>query len=113
MRPRYVVDVEGYVTREGPYLMTVRSAAEAHAPGTLSVPGGKVEHVETEHDVLEATLRREIDEEVGIEIDAEVAYVGSNAFITDDGDPCVGIVFLCRHRAGEPVVRDPSEVAAI
>ncbi|HEV2108156.1 MAG TPA: NUDIX domain-containing protein [Thermomicrobiales bacterium] len=69
--------------------------------GTLSVPGGKVEDAGVAADVLEATLRREIAEEVGIQVEDELAYVESKSFVADNGDPCVDIVFLCRYRDGE------------
>jgi len=109
----YVVNVEGVIVKDGRYLMIVRGERESHAPGALTFPGGKVEGSENVDNVLEETIRREIREEVGIEIHDEVVYVESKAFVADDGEPVVDIVFLCRHRSGEPVVGDPGEVAAI
>jgi 8-oxo-dGTP pyrophosphatase MutT (NUDIX family) len=40
---RYVVNVEGFVAAGGRFLMVVRAAGVAHAPGHLTVPGGKVD----------------------------------------------------------------------
>lgn len=110
---RYVVNVEGAIVREGRYLLIVRGAAEAHAPETLGLPGGKVEGELVADDVLEATLRRELAEEVGVEVGAECRYVESTAFRADDGAPVLDVVFLCRHRRGTPTAGDPEEVAAI
>jgi len=51
-------------------------------------------------DVLEITIRREIMEEVGVEVHDDVNYVESHSFVAD-GEPYVDIVFLCRHKDGE------------
>jgi len=95
---RYIVNVEGAVVKDGQYLMVVRGEQE-YAPGGLNFPGGKVEGVTNLDDVLEETLRREIAEEVGLEIHDEMAYVRSSAFVAE-GDPVVDVVFLCRYKAG-------------
>jgi 8-oxo-dGTP diphosphatase len=110
---RYIVNVEGAIVRDGRFLMAARSEKEAHSPGVLALIGGKVEVIGNESDVLEKTLRREIDEEVGVSVGPDLAYIYSTAFVTDYGAPVVDVVFLCRHAAGEPVARDPDEVAAV
>ncbi|MFN2228094.1 MAG: NUDIX hydrolase [Anaerolineae bacterium] len=107
----YIVNVEGAVVKDGQYLMVVRSEQE-YAPGGLNFPGGKVEGVSSLDDVLEETLRREIAEEVGLEVHDEMAYLRSSAFVAE-GDPVVDVVFLCRHKAGAAFVADPAEVAAV
>ena len=106
----YIVNVEAAVVKDGKYLMIVRSAQETHAPGTLTFPGGKVENVRQQDDVLEKTLQREVMEETGITIKPEVHYVESQAFEVDDKDPVVDMVFLCRYQSGEASVNDPAEV---
>jgi 8-oxo-dGTP diphosphatase len=107
----YIVNVEGAILKDGRYLMVVRGDGE-YAPGGLNLPGGKVEEVRHPDDVLEETLRREIIEEVGLEIHREMAYVRSSAFVAE-GSPVVDVVFLCRWRSGEAVAADPAEVAAV
>jgi 8-oxo-dGTP pyrophosphatase MutT (NUDIX family) len=107
----YIVNVEGAIVKEGRYLLVVRGAEE-YAPGGLCFPGGKVEGTGSADDVLEATLRREIAEEVGLEVHAEMAYLRSSAFLAE-GDPVVDVVFLCRWQPGEAVAADPAEVAAV
>ena len=109
----YIVNVEGAVVRDGCYLMVVRGEQESYLPGVLTLPGGKVERAGDAQDVLEETLRREIQEEVGIDVCDDMVYLESKAFITDDGEPVVDVVFLCRHRGGEPAIGDPGEVAAV
>lgn len=113
MTVHYIVNVEAAVVRDGRYLMIVRSEQESHAPGTLSVPGGKVEGAGIVNNILEETARREVREEVGIEIEDELIYVESKSFVTDDGDPVVDIVFLCRYRSGEATAIDAAEVAGL
>jgi 8-oxo-dGTP pyrophosphatase MutT (NUDIX family) len=108
---RYIVNVAGAICNDGQYLMIVRGEEE-YAPGGLTLPGGKVEGSGSLDDVLEETLRREITEEVGLEVQAEMVYVRSSSFIAE-GEPVVDVVFLCRHRAGRAVIADPGEVAAV
>ncbi len=109
----YVVNVEGAVVDARRYLMIVRGDQETHAAGTLSLPGGKLEYREAQNDVLEQTLRRELREEVGIEVDDDMEYVESKFFVADDGAPVVDVVFLCRYLAGTPAIGDPGEIAAL
>jgi 8-oxo-dGTP pyrophosphatase MutT (NUDIX family) len=109
----YIVNVEAAIYRDGRYLMIVRGQEESHAPGGLALVGGKVEDAGNTSGILEATLRREVSEEVAVELQAEIEYLESNAFVADDGEPVVDIVFLCRYASGTPAIADPGEVAAI
>lgn len=109
----YIVNVEAAILKDDRYLMIVRGEQDSHAPGVLAMPGGKVENAGNAEDILEETLRREIDEEVGIEVHPDMVYVESKAFVADDGDPVVDVVFLCRYKSGTPTIGDPGEVAAI
>ena len=107
----YIVNVEGAIVKDGQYLMIV-SGEDEYAPGGLNFPGGKVEGAGSADDILEETLRREIAEEVGLEVHAGMAYVRSSAFVAE-GDLVVDVVFLCRYKAGTAVAADPGEVAAV
>jgi 8-oxo-dGTP pyrophosphatase MutT (NUDIX family) len=109
----FIVSVEAAIVHEGCYLVIVRSATEAHAAGVLSLPGGKVEYAGDLPNILEETLRREIQEEVGISVSQELVYLESAAFMTDDGRPMIGVGFLCRYAAGTPTITNPDEVAAL
>lgn len=108
----YIVNVEGAVCDGDRYLLVVRGPAEDHAAGMLALIGGKLEERDG-YDALESTLRREIREEAGVEVAAEMVYVHSNVFATDDGTLVTDIVFLCRYAGGEPRIGDPGEVAEI
>ncbi|MGN6032082.1 MAG: NUDIX domain-containing protein, partial [Thermomicrobiales bacterium] len=79
----------------------------------LGFPGGKLEWGEGDQDAVEATARREAEEETGLVLGPEIAYVESHTFGTDD--PCLDIVMLARPAANSPTaaIRDPEEVAAL
>ncbi|MEZ3116314.1 NUDIX hydrolase [Halobaculum sp. MBLA0147] len=108
----YVVNVDGAVYRDGEYLLIERAADEAHAAGVLGLPGGKLEAPPGERDALDATVRRELREEVGVVVD-RVTVVASGTFETDDGTACLNVVCLCEYADGEarPVAAD--EVAGV
>ena len=110
--PLFIVNVEGVVRRGGHYLLTVRSEHEPNAPGTLSLPGGKVEYSDVPEETLEHTLKREILEETGVSVDSPV-YLESKWFRADDGEPVVDVVFLCHYAGGDAVARDPAETAEV
>ncbi len=109
----YIVNVEGAILQDGKYLTIIRGLEETHAPGILALPGGKVENAGNSERALEETLHREIAEEVGIQVWDGMAYVESSAFIADDGDPVIDIVFLCRYQSGTPHTASPAEVADV
>ncbi len=106
----YVVNVEAAIYKEDKWLIIKRGEGEDHAAGTLSFVGGKVEGDENKGDILEETLKREVREEIGIEIEI-VTYIESHLFKTDDDSSVVDIVFLCKYLSGEPTVSDKGEVA--
>ena len=106
----FIVNPEGAIWHEGRYLMVVRGAEEDHAAGVLAFIGGGVEKSEAMDNILEATLRREILEEVSIEI-SDMAYVMSRLFYVADKTSVMYMIFLCRYHAGRVYINDPGEVA--
>ncbi|MGV9597787.1 NUDIX hydrolase [Streptosporangium sandarakinum] len=112
-RPAFVVNVEVFLERDGRWLLIRRGMGESHAPGTLAGVGGKVELDGAGADVLEETARREVAEEIGVDMTgAALTYAGSGFFVTDDGDPVINVVFrgeLPEH--AEPVAVSAEEVA--
>ncbi|ACR79242.1 NUDIX hydrolase [Kosmotoga olearia] len=108
-----IVNVEAAIFNGDKWLVIKRSEKEEHAPGAISFVGGKVEVKKASLNILEETLKREIMEEVGIEVYDDLQYVESKSFFTDKGDPVVDIVFLCRHRSGEPRCVNEDEVAGV
>ncbi len=87
------VAITAIVVKDGKYLIVRRSATKKRFPGMWTVPGGKLEtkdYLELPKDtefywynVLEKVLRREVKEEVGIDI-ANIGYVTSLATVHAD-----------------------------
>ena len=105
----FIVNVEGAIYKNDRLLLIKRSEKEEHAGGGLSLVGGKVEREGNTTDILERTLKREIYEEVGIEV-TNLRYVNSSTFVTDSGLHVVDIVFLCDYLSGEAFAKDLDEV---
>jgi len=103
------VAITAIIVKDGKYLITRRSQNKKRFPGMWTVPGGKMETndylklpKDTEHywyNVLERTLRREVREEVGIDID-NIEYVTSLATVHSDGSPSLVISCLAEYVKG-------------
>src|SRR3989344_3568556 len=102
--------ITAIVVKDGKYLVTRRSPNKKRFPGMWTVPGGKLETSdyinlpkETEnywYNVLEKTLRSEVREEVGIEIE-NIEYVTSLATIHADGSPSLVISCMADYVSGD------------
>ncbi|MEV4110197.1 NUDIX domain-containing protein [Nonomuraea sp. NPDC049695] len=114
-RPAFVVNVEVFLERDGRWLLIRRGHQEAHAPGTLAGIGGKAEADGVESGILEQTARREVAEEVGVDLTGtDLTYVDSAFFVTDDGDPVINVVFRGElPPRARPVAAAPEEVAEL
>ncbi|NLY67321.1 MAG: NUDIX domain-containing protein [Tissierellia bacterium] len=109
----YVVNVEGAIHKDDKWLIIKRSEKEEHGPGLMTLVGGKVEIDEVQDGVLEDTLRREIREEVGIEVSDTMHYLESKTFLLADGQMVVDVVFVCKYKSGEARPVDTNEVGQI
>ena len=104
------VAITAIVVNDGKFLITRRSPNKRRFPGMWTVPGGKMETddylklpKDTEnywYNVLERTLRREVKEEVGIDIN-NIEYVTSLATIHADGSPSLVISCMADYAGGE------------
>jgi len=99
--------------RDGRWLLIERGAQESHAPGVFAGVGGKVEPGNAGPDVLEQTARREVAEEIGVDLTGiGLRYVESALFVTDDGDQVINVVLSASMPAdAHPVAVSPDEVA--
>lgn len=104
------VVITAIIVKDGKYLITRRSQKRKRFPGMWTMPGGKLEiqdyidlPKDTEYywyNVLEKALRREVKEEVGLEIKG-VEYLTSLARIHEDGVPSLVISCIADYAAGE------------
>lgn len=108
----YVVNVDGAVVRDGEYLLIERGAEEDHAAGVLGFPGGTVEQPPGGDEPIRGTARRELAEEVGVDVGA-VEYVTSATFEADDGTLCLNVVTRCESVGGDARAKATDEVAAV
>ncbi|OCA81604.1 DNA mismatch repair protein MutT [Bacillus sp. FJAT-27225] len=108
----FIVNVEGAIQKDGKWLVIRRSEKEEHAGGMLSLVGGKVDVGEPSNDILEITLKREIFEEVGIEI-ANPQFINSSRFSTGSGTQVINIIFRCEVLEGKAHIKSPDEVSEI
>lgn len=105
------VAITAIIVKDGnKYLITRRSPNKKRFPGMWTVPGGKMETndylalpKDTEfywYNVLERTLKREVKEEVGIEV-TNVEYLTSLATVHEDGAPSLVISCIADYVSGE------------
>ncbi|MAH07225.1 hypothetical protein CMI38_03175 [Candidatus Pacearchaeota archaeon] len=116
MDDKHVVAITGVIVKDGKYLITKRSLDKKAFPGKWTVPGGRLEvvdYINTEKDtgdhwynVLEKVLRREVKEEVGLEI-GNIRYLASMTFMRGD-DPALIVSLFADHVSGEVVLDEES-----
>jgi len=105
------IAITGIIHNNGKYLITKRSLDKKAFPGKWTVPGGGLEtddYVNTPpttpsgkwYFAVEKTLRREIKEEVNLEVD-KPKYLLGLTFIRPDGIPVVVLSFYCNYKSGE------------
>lgn len=107
--------ITAIIVKDEKYLITRRSMQKPRFPGMWTVPGGRLETSDyinlpkqTEHywyNVLEQVLRREVSEEVGLEIE-NVEYVTSLATIHKDGAPSLVISCMADYKGGEVTLQE-------
>ncbi|MDD4930939.1 MAG: NUDIX domain-containing protein [Candidatus Colwellbacteria bacterium] len=104
------VAITAIIIKDGKYLITRRSPNKKRFPGKWTVPGGKMETndylalpKDTEfywYNVLERTLKREVSEEVGLDI-GNIEYITSLATVHEDGAPSLVISCAADMMGGE------------
>jgi 8-oxo-dGTP pyrophosphatase MutT (NUDIX family) len=111
----YAVTVCVLIRRGDRWLLVVRAPGVAYAPNMIGMIGGHVEVTEPESAVLEATARREVAEEVGLDLsDVPLRYVESEFFITPGGERQITVTFTAAAPPGdEPSVNAPDELAEV
>jgi ADP-ribose pyrophosphatase YjhB (NUDIX family) len=96
----HVVLVAAFILKKNKILLARRSKSDPQAGGLWSIPGGKVD-LEVGKSVIENTLKKEIKEEVGIEIEDKIFYLGSEAFTRVSGHHVIALIYLAYWKSGK------------
>lgn len=100
------------VVKNGKFLIAKRAAHEKAFPNKWTVPGGKLVLHEYSHlpktagfpqwyNVVDWVLKKEVKEEVGVEI-KKPKYLCDLVFVRPDGFPVVTLSYWAHHKAGAP-----------
>jgi ADP-ribose pyrophosphatase YjhB (NUDIX family) len=107
----YKVIVKGWIKKGDKFLLAQRGSKEAHHAGVWSLPGGNVESNIEEY-ALESTLKREIKEEIGVEVEDRMVLIFNNSFVKEsDGSKVMNLTFLTEWKSGAAqALEDTSDV---
>ncbi len=100
-RPK--VGLAGFIWRDGKFIMMQRKGA--HGEGTWSVPGGHLEYGES----WEESIRREIMEEVGVEVANIRLMTATNDIFEGDQKHYISLWMECDWVSGEPKLMEPDK----
>jgi 8-oxo-dGTP pyrophosphatase MutT (NUDIX family) len=111
----YAVTVCVLIHRGNSFLLVVRAPGVAYAPNMIGMIGGHVDVSDPEPNVLEATGRREVAEEVGLDLSGvPLTYLESEFFVTDGGERQMTVTFSAPAPPGDdPHVNAPDELAEV
>lgn len=88
-------------------LLGKRSMSEDVYPGLWGIPGGKVEVEGCDDDIIEKNLKREVKEEMGIEI-SPLFFLASNCLVNGDKTKLY-LNFVSEYISGEPEALEDTE----
>lgn len=103
---QHIVNVEAAIYKDRKWLLIRRGEGEEHEAGVLSLVGGKVDDISVTENILEETLIREIDEEVGLKV-KNLQYLYSTQFSAEHS--VVDIIFVCEYASGQITITHPDE----
>lgn len=115
-----VANVVVYRGSDSRCLILKRHSRETTHPNKWAVPGGKLEWNDLDlsqptrvngdvldfENALEELLYRETKEEAGIEIEKNLKYINSVAFVRPDGIPVMLVKFTAKYISGEVVLEE-------
>jgi 8-oxo-dGTP pyrophosphatase MutT (NUDIX family) len=109
------VVITAIINNGGKFLITRRSKDKKRFPRMWTVPGGKLETddyttlpkdtTDYWYNVLEKVLKREVKEEVGVEI-KNIEYLTSLARVHEDGNPSIVISCIADYVSGEITLQE-------
>jgi mutator protein MutT len=95
--------------KEGKLLVTLRGEKAKNERGKWEIPGGSVEFGET----FEQAIKREIKEELGIEIEVLELLGICDHIIPDEHQHWVSPTYICKITKGVPKIHEPEKCAAV
>lgn len=99
------------VARGEQWLLSVRGPDVAYAPGSLGLIGGHLEPADVGPDVLEATARREVREETGLDLSNVPLHYLESTLFPDGTGLQLTVTFVAEAPAGAVVgVGAPAEL---
>ena len=118
----FVANAVVYRAADKKCLILKRSEREKVHPGKYGVCGGKLEWKDMDlahptrmngdvydfEGAVESLIAREVREEAGIEIESQLYYLNSVAFVRPDGIPVILVKFAARYKSGEVKVEEGS-----
>lgn len=87
---KHIIAITAIIKYGDKLLIIKRNANEIAHPGKWAIPGGKAERGET---VMDA-LKREVKEEVGLDIEDVKEFINDYTFVRPDGHNVIGFTFL-------------------
>jgi len=113
----FVANVVIYREEDQRCLILKRDPREKVHPGKWATPGGKLEWADMDmakptringevidfENAVEDLLKREVKEEANIEIEDQLVYLNSVAFVRPDETPVVLVKFAAKYKGGEVV----------
>jgi 8-oxo-dGTP pyrophosphatase MutT (NUDIX family) len=103
------------ISRGDSWLLVVRAPGVGYAPNLIGMIGGHVDLTSPAADVLEMTARREVMEEVGLDLaGVPLTYLESEFFVTDGGERQITVTFTAPAPPDvEPFVNAPNELTEV
>lgn len=106
----HYVAITGIIVKDGKYLICQRAGHEKAFPNRWTVPGGKLEAedytcrpkdtADCWYNVFDDLLRREVKEEVDLEID-NIKYLTHATYLGRDDTPSLVISLFADYKAGD------------
>jgi len=113
----HMISVTGIIIKEGKFLITKRSLDKKAFPGKWTVPGGNLQLKDYRdlpkdtnihwYNIFEKVLRREVMEEVGLEV-RNIKYLTSMTFIRPDNIPGLIVSLYANHKEGDVKLNEES-----
>ncbi len=91
--------------KHGQVLLSLRGSKAKNERGKWEIPGGAVEFGET----LEQALKREVKEELGIEIEVITMLQVADHILPEENQHWVSPTFICSVKSGSPVIMEPGK----